>query len=390
MILETLDMNGDVDDMSTSVTVICICEFSDIRYGYNCSGQLPDIGDAWGLNTDYHLSGAKFSREAKKYFSTWNTAHNGADCVNLELTYSVNYGEDKDGDGEGESAFDLKIAGAGYQTYNINSCGAYWGWWNYDGTYTYGVPINTQDSKYQFKLPISQIDMTTTIAGEINEWFYNALRGKINSTTFLHRSVGTVLYDNYSIIPKFDIDGNVVETKLTLTFKCLPIDWNIEWKNPSYAVDTENGKTLYWQDENPNRQDYCGFLGANQQESLAIANQIRATPIIQGSTTKYNKLVWNGTYGVWEYQPVTEVIGSAYQGHYGWASRYWLLNATFPTTTQDHVETNRKYVYDYADLSELFYPNGHPNNNASSSNSESVGGTSNSETPSNNEEQENE
>ena len=233
-LLLLVDSKGGEDDNTSSVTETYLASWEDVKNGYSLS--YPSIGCLWkgpnfddNVNVDLYCTNIQYSRESKKFYSALQgyTQYNGTDCITVEATFTVNYNSQED-------KFTKRIAGSGYKTFKISNGGAKWRYTLENSEIPQAdqksLPVSNTQTEYEYKVPISQIDLKTTFLGSIDELAYDQLRNKLNLNEFLGRPTGTVLFENYTISPKISGD-TTTETDLTLTFKVLPFDWNFEFRN---------------------------------------------------------------------------------------------------------------------------------------------------------------
>ncbi|MBQ0106183.1 MAG: hypothetical protein KBT47_09165 [Armatimonadetes bacterium] len=88
-LLELLNVEGDSQEESATVTETWYCEYSDVADRYAL--DYPAVGVPWDSDDSYICSSVKFNREAKKYYSadSSKSSHNGADVVTLQATYTL-------------------------------------------------------------------------------------------------------------------------------------------------------------------------------------------------------------------------------------------------------------------------------------------------------------
>jgi len=229
---------------SSSVTETWYCDWADYKNG-SLSLPYPNIGDPWNLNNKLICKQIKVNPTKQRFYSSDPSLKqfNGVEIAIIEATFTLEYKIEPD-------VFSVKISGSDYKTYKVKSGGI----WS-----IIGLPANIDMFEYEYKLPISNIEMTTKVMGELNDGFYNSMRGKINNLPFRGRDIGTVLYDNFTMVPTY-YDGIIKETELTLSFKDLLIDWNWVWRNAEPAKDLNTGQPLYWQNKIQGRADYTSDI----------------------------------------------------------------------------------------------------------------------------------
>ena len=64
-LLELLNVEGDSQEESATVTETWYCEYSDVADRYTL--DYPAVGVPWDSDSSYICSSVKFNREAKKY-----------------------------------------------------------------------------------------------------------------------------------------------------------------------------------------------------------------------------------------------------------------------------------------------------------------------------------
>lgn len=398
-LLLLVDSKGGDTENATTITETYLADWDKVKNGWDM--VYPSYGckyrgyDFSGVNCpDLYCTNIQYSRENKKFYSALSgySQFSGKDCITVEATYSVNFTTPQD-------KFTKRISGSGYKTFKMSAGGAKWRYTMEDEsvlvTDRKSLPCALNQEEFEYKVPISQIDLKTNFIGTIDEVAYDLYRNTVNATPFLGRARGCVLFDSYTITPRFtgDIDSPVSETELTLTFKCLPFDWNWEFRSKVQAVNMYDKKKCWWQNDDrmSDRFDYiydyneinqqiqadnqangtndplvtpydCYLydciksvtIGSNEQIAITymtydeIKEYLAALPMWSGSLCREKNPEWTGAEDTTHPRWIYRRVGAWELGEEGWDARYWLKNPA----EGDYLE-NRQYLYSYADLNNL-------------------------------------
>ena len=266
------------DDFESSVaTETWLCDWDDVYPNYTLN--YPALGISHEHMNYLICSQIKVSKEPM-----WL---GGVQVAKLTATFKADYKFRED-------VFSIKISSGGYQTHMIQAGGA---WTGLDG-----MKGSSEQSVLEYKIPITNLSLSTKIFGEIDYCVYENQVGCLNNDYFYGRNPGTVLFDSYSITPKF-VNGEISETELNLNFKISSIDWNYEYRNPVQFVNSYDGRPAFWQNKYPGRFDFTLDLTKVGQPvwSGEIANC--GDPRLGVGAWDYRSfemIIWNNSTGNWE------------------------------------------------------------------------------------------
>ena len=265
--------------------------WNDVYPFYNLN--YPILGQPHRTLTHLQCVAIKINPEAKIIDGQWTAI--------LEATFNLDYRSM-------EGVFSIRAESGGHRTFKMQA-GGLWA--------DVGLKGTVEQGELEYKLPITNISASTRVIGEIDYTFYENKVGKLNDLPFWGRFRGTVLFDSYSITPKF-MNKVVVETSLDLKFQICSIDWNYEYRNPMQFINPVDNKPAFWQNKYEQRFDYT-----NDNTKVGL-------PIWSGEITGY---------------------GNPQMGVGSWSYRTFdMPNYNFITGAWEMVP---RCVYEYTDFSDL-------------------------------------
>lgn len=232
-----LKIAGSEEESTGTITETHFVDASVLNSGYSLSELY--IGKEWENNTAYICTSISVNDDIQNLYLNGNTYQ----VVTLQATYTIDY--DRYSDLE-TAHWKMQFSSGGYQTFQINT-GATWE----DSE----LPV-IGETNFELKVPITNLQMQTKIFGSFDDELYSQYTNKINQYTFKGRSPGTVLFDNFSTVLHHNNDGTENWYELTLNFKILPQDWNLQWVNRVQATNPIDKSPLIWQNIYPDSDDY--------------------------------------------------------------------------------------------------------------------------------------